>query len=128
MIRPTQKSRLLTQHIQEFCQVSPGPFPRSARGPGYEATPVRVKCKTWTLDSGLDYGLDCGLTFGLGIGLIDACAIVISSSWLQMLHVAAFVEMAGDSLSTAIVISSYSEDEEEEIESDGALVFTPTKR
>ena len=38
------------------------------------------------------------------------------------------VEMAGDSLSTAIVISSDSEDEEEEIESDGALVFTPTKR
>jgi len=26
------------------------------------------KCKTWTLDSGLDYGLDCGLTFELGIG------------------------------------------------------------
>jgi len=25
---------------QEFCQVSPGPFPRSARGPGYEATLV----------------------------------------------------------------------------------------
>ena len=28
----------------------------------------RGKCKTCTLDSGLDYGLDCGLTFGLGIG------------------------------------------------------------
>jgi len=75
----------------------------------------------------LDYGLDCGLTFGLKLGLIDGCAIVISSSWLQILHVAAFVKMAGDSLSTAIVISSDSEDEEE-IESDGALVFTPTKR
>ena len=23
------------------------------------------KCKTWTLDSGLDYGLDSGLDFGL---------------------------------------------------------------
>jgi len=32
----------LTQHIQEFCQVSPGPFPRSARGPGYEATSSTV--------------------------------------------------------------------------------------
>ena len=60
--------------------------------------------------------------------MIDACAIVISSSWLQILHVAAFVKMAGDSLFTAIVISSDSEDEEEEIGSDGALVFTPTKR
>ena len=39
-----------------------------------------------------------------------------------------FVKMAGDSFSTAIVISSDSEDEEEEIEIDGALVFTPTKR
>ena len=26
-----------------------------------------IKCKIWTLDSGLDYGLDCGLRFGLDL-------------------------------------------------------------
>jgi len=85
------------------------------------------KCKTWTLDSGLDYGLDCGLTFGLKLGLIDGCPIAFLPRGSRY-HVAAFVKMAGDSLSTAIVISSDSEDEEEEIENDDALVFTPTKR
>ena len=34
------------------------------------------------------------------------------------------VKMAGESLFTAIVISSDSEDEEDEIKSDGALIFT----
>ena len=28
---------MLTEHTREFCQVSPGPFPCSAHGPGYEA-------------------------------------------------------------------------------------------
>ena len=28
---------MLTVHIREFCQVSPGPLPRSACRPGYEA-------------------------------------------------------------------------------------------
>ena len=28
---------MLTVHIRKFCQVSPGPLPRSACGPGYEA-------------------------------------------------------------------------------------------
>ena len=31
---------MLTVHIQEFCQVSPGPLPRSACGPGNEASAV----------------------------------------------------------------------------------------
>ena len=29
---------MLTEHIRKFCQGSPGPLPRSACGPGYEAT------------------------------------------------------------------------------------------
>ena len=31
---------MLTEHVLEFCQVSPGPLPRSACGPGYEAASV----------------------------------------------------------------------------------------
>jgi len=49
------KSRLLTQHIQEFCQVSPGPFLRSARGPGYEAI---QNLGLWSLDWTVDWTLD----------------------------------------------------------------------
>ena len=42
------------------------------------------RCKTWTLDSGLDNELDCGLIFGLSFGLNFPCA-----SWQQD-HMALF--------------------------------------
>ena len=33
---------MLIVHIREFCQVSPGPLPRSVCGPGYEASPIHA--------------------------------------------------------------------------------------
>ena len=45
---PTQNQDCWPEHIREFCQVSPGPFPCSVHGPGYEA----ITCPSHSLHGG----------------------------------------------------------------------------